>query len=142
MGLLYPQKNPRLSYLNDSVIKCHLLVSTNNTVNIRVEHFDIENSYCQKLLGIKFDHKLICKSHSSDLRKKASKKVHGLARVTPTARKMKFSIKDFFSKCDQIRRKLRIWSHLLKKSLMENFIFCVVTIFKYLEKTYCYKRYF
>ena len=30
---------------------------------------------------------------------------------------------DFFSKCDQIRRKLRIWSHLLKKSLMENFIF-------------------
>ena len=40
-----------------------------------------------------------------------------------TAQKMKFSIKDFFSKCDQIRRKLRIWSHLLKKSLMENSIF-------------------
>ena len=40
------------------------------------------------------------------------------------ARKMKFSIKDFFSKCDQICRKLRIWSPLLKKSLMENFIFC------------------
>ena len=38
--------------------------------------------------------------------------------------KMKFSIKDFFSKCNQIRRKLRIWSHLLKKCLMENFIFC------------------
>ena len=33
---------------------------------------------------------------------------------------MKFSIKDFFSKCDQILRKLRIWSHLLKKFLMEN----------------------
>ena len=30
---------------------------------------------------------------------------------------MKFSIKDFFSKYDQIRRKLRIQSHLLKKSL-------------------------
>ena len=39
---------------------------------------------------------------------------------------MKFSIKDFFNKCDQIRRKLRIWSRLLKKSLMENFIFCAV----------------
>ena len=37
---------------------------------------------------------------------------------------MKFSIKNFFSKCDQIRKKLRIWSLLLKKSLMENFIFC------------------
>ena len=35
------------------------------------------------------------------------------------AQKMKFSIKDFFSKCDQIRRKLRIWSYLPKKSLME-----------------------
>ena len=40
--------------------------------------------------------------------------------------KMKFSIKDFFSKCDQIHRKLRIWSHLLVKSLMEKFIFCAV----------------
>ena len=39
---------------------------------------------------------------------------------------MKFSIKDFFSKCDQIHSFLRICSHLLKKSLMENFIFCEV----------------
>ena len=43
-----------------------------------------------------------------------------------TAQKMKFSIKDFFSKCEKIHRKLRIWSHSLKKSLMENFIFCAV----------------
>ena len=42
---------------------------------------------------------------------------------------MKFSIKDFFSKWQQIRRKLRIWSHLLKRSLMENFIFCAVHTF-------------
>ena len=40
-----------------------------------------------------------------------------------TAQKMKFSIKDFFSKCHQIRRKRLIWSHLLKKSLMGKFIF-------------------
>ena len=45
--------------------------------------------------------------------------------VSINAQKIKFSIKDFFSKCDQMRRKLRIWSHLLKKSLMEN-IFCAV----------------
>ena len=45
-----------------------------------------------------------------------------------TAQKMKFSIKDFFSKCDQTRRKLRIWSHLLKKSLIENFIFYAVIV--------------
>ena len=38
------------------------------------------------------------------------------------------SFKSFFSKCDQIRRELRIWSYLLKKSFMENFIFCAVII--------------
>ena len=43
-----------------------------------------------------------------------------------TAQKMKISIKDVFSKCDQIRRKLRIWLQLLKKSSTENFIFCAV----------------
>ena len=42
------------------------------------------------------------------------------------APKMKFSTKHFFSKCEQIRRKLQIWSHLLKKSLVKNFIFCAV----------------
>ena len=40
-----------------------------------------------------------------------------------TAQKMKFIIKDFSSKCDQIRSFLLIWSHLRKKSLMENIIF-------------------
>ena len=43
--------------------------------------------------------------------------------------KMKFFIKDFFSKRDQIRSFLRIWSHLLKKSLMENLIVCAVLKF-------------
>ena len=45
-----------------------------------------------------------------------------------TPQKMKFSITGFFSKCDQIRSFLWIWSHLLKKSLMKNFIFCAVLI--------------
>ena len=39
---------------------------------------------------------------------------------------MNFSIKDYFSK--DFRRKLQIWSHLLKKSLMENFIFRAVWV--------------
>ena len=41
---------------------------------------------------------------------------------------MKFPIEDFFSKCDYIRSFLRTWSHLLEKSLMENFIFSVQCI--------------
>ena len=48
--------------------------------------------------------------------------------VTCNAQKMKFPIKDFFSKYDQIRNFLRIWSHLLKRSLMENFIFRAVLL--------------
>ena len=54
-----------------------------------------------------------------------------------TAQKMKFSIKDFFWKCDQIRGKLWIWSHLLKKSLMKNFIFCA---WRKVSKTSSYKH--
>ena len=42
--------------------------------------------------------------------------------------KMKFSTKDFFSKCDRIRRKLWTWPHLLKKILLKNLILCVVTV--------------
>ena len=53
-----------------------------------------------------------------------------------TAPKIMFSNKEFFSKCDQIRRKLRIWSHLLKQSLMENFVFCAVShVQKYRKAT-------
>ena len=55
-----------------------------------------------------------------------------MVQIIYTARKMKVSIKDFSSKCDQIRSFQRIWSHLLKKSLLENFIFCAVLR----EKTY------
>ena len=40
---------------------------------------------------------------------------------------MKFPTKDLFSKSYQMSRKLRIWSHLMKKSLVENFIFCAVS---------------
>ena len=46
----------------------------------------------------------------------------------PTAQKVEFFIRHFFSKCNQIRSFLRVCSHLPKKSLMENFIFCAVTI--------------
>ena len=41
---------------------------------------------------------------------------------------MKFSIEDFFGRCDQIRSFLWIWSHLLKKYSMENLIFCAVKV--------------
>ena len=55
--------------------------------------------------------------------------------------KKKSPIKDFFSKCDQIRSFLLIWSHWLRKSLMKNIyffcnLFCVRHRFRnlYVEK--------
>ena len=48
---------------------------------------------------------------------------------------MTFSIKDFFSKCDRICSFLQIWSCLLKKSLIENFIFCAVFLSLLLESS-------
>ena len=41
-------------------------------------------------------------------------------------KKMKFSVQDSFNKYEEICSFLRIWSHLLKKSLMKNFSFCAV----------------
>ena len=68
----------------------------------------IRSCYNELLLVQKF---LCCSQHLAEV----------------TAQKMKFSIKNFFSNCDQTRGDLRIWSQLLKKSLMENFIFCAVS---------------
>ena len=53
-------------------------------------------------------------------------KKNGIKNSTNTAQNMKFPITDFFNKCDQIRRKLQIWSNLLKVSVMGNSIFCAV----------------
>ena len=61
-----------------------------------------------------------------------------LIQIFYTTQKMKLSIKDFFSKGDQIGRKLRIWSHLLKKSLMKNFIFlCRIKIVLKVPSFFC-----
>ena len=51
---------------NANMSKFHFLVSTNNTVNIRVEKFDIKNSDCEKLLGVQIDHELTFCSHISE----------------------------------------------------------------------------
>ena len=53
-------------------------------------------------------------------------KFDALPFIIDTAQKRKFSIRDFFIKCDQIRSFLRIWSHLLKISLIENLLFRVM----------------
>ena len=60
--------------------KYHLLVSTNNTVKIKIGNFDVTNSKCEKLLGVRFDHKFSFDDHISELCKKASRNIHPLSR--------------------------------------------------------------
>ena len=56
--------------------KCHLLVSTNGNVAIRIGNFQIENSKREKLLGIPFDNKLSFDCHFSEICKKLSRKLY------------------------------------------------------------------
>ena len=39
--------------LKSNADKCHLLVSSSEAVNLRVSEYDIKNSECEKLLGVK-----------------------------------------------------------------------------------------
>ena len=58
-----------------------MLVATKNAVSANIEEFVINNSNEEKLLGIKIDTKLSFENHVSSLYKKASQKIHTLARI-------------------------------------------------------------
>ena len=75
--------------------------------------------------------------------RKTYEQLHGSSLLLQSnrAQKFKFYIIDFFSKCDQIRSFLRIWSHLLRKSSMKKFIFCAVKSAKrFFKKINCYTQ--
>ena len=78
--------------------------------------------FCERLTCIT----LIC-NHKAKIRPFFRRNI--FSQVTP--QKMKFFINNFLSKCDQIHRKLRIWLHLLKKSLMKNVIFSTAKFLNY-----------
>ena len=69
--------------LKNNVDKSHVLVSVNKPVGIRIGDYTIENSECEKLVGVKIDANLNFNDHISDVYKKASRKISPLARVTP-----------------------------------------------------------
>ena len=67
-----------------NVDKCHLLVSTNNIVKIKIGNSDITYSKSEKLLGVKFGHTLSFDDHISELCKKNYVKlriINALSRV-------------------------------------------------------------
>ena len=91
-------------------------------MKIRTVHVDVLNEYSENFGTIQKETLAIASFFFSKLQED----IVGVGVGDHTAQKMKFSIKDFFSKCDQIRSFLWIRSRLLKKSLMENLIFCAV----------------
>ena len=85
--------------------KCHLLVTTEKSVSINIEESNVTNKKEQRLLGIKFDSSLSFEGHITNLCKKASQKLHALARIVNymdlRKRKvlMKLFIRSQFSYC-------------------------------------------
>ena len=69
-----------LKWFDDNLIKsnpdkCYLLVSSCAKIKIEIGDFEIENSECEKILGVYFDNRLTFDYHISGLCKKASKKI-------------------------------------------------------------------
>ena len=79
--------------------KCHLTVSIDEPIEIRVGESLIKNSTCEKLLSIKIDSKLNVDTHVKGLCKKANNKLRALARATPymSLEKKKLLMNSFFN---------------------------------------------
>ena len=61
--------------------KCHFLVTGNYEVSANINEFETESSKREKLLGISIDTTLSFEHHITSLCKKASQKLHALARI-------------------------------------------------------------
>ena len=68
--------------MKNNADKCHLLVSSNEKVTIKIGSHEIANTKCEKLLGVHLDSGLSFDYHISEICKKASRKVCALARLT------------------------------------------------------------
>ena len=63
--------------------KFHLLLSdTNSEYSVTVDKFELQNSNCETILGIKIDNKLTFDAHVTDLCTKVSQKLHALSRIS------------------------------------------------------------
>ena len=62
--------------------KFHLILSNSDEDKlVKIQQFEIYNSNCEKLLGVKIDNKLSFEDHVTDLCTKASQKLHALSRI-------------------------------------------------------------
>ena len=71
----------RNNHMKANADKCHLLVTGNYEVSANINEFEIESSKKEKLLGISIGTTLSFEHHITSLCKKASQKLHALARI-------------------------------------------------------------
>ena len=79
--------------------KCHLLTSSMTPTSINMKGYVINNSLCEKLLGVTIDSKLSFNAHLDKILIKARQKVHVLARIAPymSISKRKLIMNSFFT---------------------------------------------
>ena len=86
------------NYFKMNADKCKLLITNNDeNVSLTVDGHNIEGNKIVKLLGIKIDNQLNFNDHVSSIYKKASLKLHALARVSKfmTHEKLRVLMKAF-----------------------------------------------
>ena len=62
--------------------KCHLLLSTKDTLTAKIGESIIKNSEHEKLLGVLLDNQLSFKKHINNLCSKAIQKLNALSRIS------------------------------------------------------------
>ena len=63
--------------------KCHMLLSSTESLNFQISETVIHNSQSKKLLGMTFDNKLKFEKHINTICQKDYRKLNALARLTP-----------------------------------------------------------
>ena len=86
-----------MNYLKDNPGKSQLLLTSK--AFIKIDDTDIKSSSSKKLLGALIDNKFTFNEHVSKLCKKASNKIHALARISKyvTKDKLRTIMNAFFS---------------------------------------------
>ena len=70
-----------MNYLKANPDKSQLLLTSKDQASIKIDDTDMKSSSSKKLLGVLIDNKLTFNEHVSKLSKKASNKLHALARI-------------------------------------------------------------
>ena len=80
------------NYFKAKPRKSHFLLTSNEQINLNLDDSIIKTSKSEKLLGINIDHFLTFNEHVSKLCKKASQKLHAIARISSYLNKDKLRL--------------------------------------------------